>query len=394
MVGYLSSELSNVAAYQPREISLSYTPWPWMIWTDCKSGNTREAFVNQPYHIRSENSCSALEESSCTGAQEPLKLFFSEEKRSLPASEELVAREAVCQVPQEQSAPFWCMPWHNTRKTSYWNREKKNNHSDLYWLREQKYSRRQRTTLEGQTRLLGMKQKQEHNLWNLSQGTARKRTVGPQAHRPQSARVVPGGNHETEMVRCGSSGFNSITLVNCSLVKENYNALIQRGRKDFSDCQAAVTYVRPGQLNHKSRTVQVLGCGRENLTPRHSPVTQPQRLTLPDVSTGLGFPGHMLLFRHRITSLQTRWSASRSARSAPVWGGHIPASGATHLARLHCLCSAGCWAEQSNCQGKWVGLEQYHSWLSKRDWQSWEQTMYLSQRVWLKSTQNLQQCEQ
>lgn len=154
------------------------------------------------------------------------------------------------------------------------------------------------------------------------------------------------------MVRCGSSGFNSITLVNGSLAKENYNALIQRGRKDFSDCQAAVTYVRPGQLNHKSQTVQVLGCGRENLTPRHSPVTQPQRLTLPDVSTGLGFPGHMLLFRHRITSLQTRWSASRSARSAPVWGGHIPASGATHLARLHCPCSAGCWAEQSRATAR------------------------------------------
>lgn len=119
---------------------------------------------------------------------------------------------------------------------------------------------------------------------------------------PQTT-VCSGGawsNHETEMVRCGSSGFNSITLVNCSLAKENYNALIQRGRKDFSDCQAAVTYVRPGQLNHKSQTVQVLGCGRENLTPRHSPVTQPQRLTLPDVSTGLGSPGHMLLFRHTL----------------------------------------------------------------------------------------------
>lgn len=134
MVGYLSSELSNTVAHQPCEISLCHTPhspeWSRQI---AKVETQGEAFVSQPHHVRSENSYNALEESSCTGAQKALKLCFSEGKRSLPASEELVAGEAVCQVPQEQSTPFWCMPWHNTRKTSYWNREKKQ--SDLYWLR-------------------------------------------------------------------------------------------------------------------------------------------------------------------------------------------------------------------------------------------------------------------
>ena len=113
------------------------------------------------------------------------------------------------------------------------------------------------------------------------------------------------------MVRCASSGFNSITLVNYSLVKENYNALIQRGRKDF-------TYIRPGELNHKSQAVQVLGYSRENLTPRYSPVTQPQRLNLPDVSTGLGSWSHASLQTYTVGSHPSKHVDQEHALQGPL----------------------------------------------------------------------------
>lgn len=186
------------------------------------------------------------------------------------------------------------MPWHNTRKTSYWNREKKQ--SLRFVLAERaKIQQEAKDNTGGSDKTVRYEAETRTQLVKLKPRHSKEENSG--APGPQTARVVPGGNHETEMVCCGSPGFNSITLVNYSLVKENYSALIQRGRKDFSDCQAAITYVRPGQLNHKSQAVQVLGYGRENLTPRHSPVTQPQRLNLPEVSTG-GSPGHVLLFRH------------------------------------------------------------------------------------------------